>query len=166
MHGRLERALTVPRMSHHAGTDPDVLPVTSRLAIALAECEVRATTGGGPGGQHVNRSATRVEVRWRPAASASLAHALTPEHRERVLGRLARRLDTDGTLRIVAGEHRSQRRNRDAALERLATLVRVALPDPVPRKETRPTRASVERRLETKKRRSHVKRERRRGPDD
>jgi ribosome-associated protein len=140
--------------------------ITPRVQLVVAECEVRATTGGGPGGQHVNRSATRVELRWRPATSDSLRRALAPDHFDRVLARLRRRLDADGTLRIVASEHRSQRRNRDAALERLATIVRVALPDPVVRKATRPTRASVERRLDTKKRRSHVKRERRRGPDD
>lgn len=146
--------------------DASTLFITPRVHLAVAECEVRATTGGGPGGQHVNRSATRVELRWRPAVSESLRRALAPDHFDRVLARLRRRLDADGTLRIVASEHRSQRRNRDAALERLATIVRVALPDPVARKATRPTRASVERRLDTKKRRSHVKRERRRGPED
>ncbi|MCU0616406.1 MAG: aminoacyl-tRNA hydrolase [Gemmatimonadaceae bacterium] len=146
--------------------DASTLFITPRVQLVVAECEVRATTGGGPGGQHVNRSATRVELRWRPAASESLRRALAPDHLDRVLARLRRRLDADGTLRIVASEHRSQRRNRDAALERLATIVRIALPDPVARKATRPTRASVERRLDTKKRRSHVKRERRRGTDD
>lgn len=155
--------------SHHGAGDDDsaaTLVISPRVHLAISECDVRATTGGGPGGQHVNRSATRVELRWRPSASDSLRRALAPDHFERVLTRLHRRLDTDGTLRIVASEHRSQRRNRDAALERLATIIRVALPDPIARKATRPTRASVERRLDTKKRRSHVKRERRRGPDE
>jgi ribosome-associated protein len=144
----------------------DRIVVTSRLSLDATECDVRATTGSGPGGQHVNRSATRVELRWWPATSASLAAALAPDHRARVLTRLAARLDADGTLRIVAGEHRSQRRNREAAFARLAAIVRAALPDPVPRKATRPTRASVERRLDTKKRRAHVKRERRRPDPD
>jgi len=136
------------------------LVLTPRLTIPFDEFELRATTGGGPGGQHVNRSATRVELRWVPAASPALAAALSPDHRARVLVRLATRLDPGGAMRLVAGEHRSQRRNRDAALERLASIVRAALPDPVPRKPTAPTRASVHRRLEDKKRRAHRKRER------
>ncbi len=142
------------------------LVISGRLTIPDEEFEVRASTGGGPGGQHVNRSATRIELRWHPAASPALRQALAPEHRERVLQRLAPRLDADGTIRLVASEHRSQRRNRDAALLRLGSIVRGALPDPVPRKATRPTRASVERRLDEKKRRSSVKRDRGRGGYD
>lgn len=149
-----------------AGDRAAALAITARLSVPFDEFEFRATTGGGPGGQHVNRSATRVELRWRPASSAALRQGLGPAHRERVLQRLVSRLDADGTLRLVAAEHRSQRRNRDAALERLAAIVRAAIPDPVPRRATAPTRASVERRLTAKKRRGDVKRERRRGHDD
>ncbi len=132
--------------------------ITAHLALPYDELEVRATTGGGPGGQHVNRSATRIELRWQPVASAALIAALSPAHRERVLQRLAGRLDGAGMLRLVAAEHRSQRRNRDAAMDRLAGIVRGALADPIPRKATRPTRGAVERRLQEKKRRSDVKR--------
>jgi len=142
------------------------LMLTPRLTIPLEEFVLRATTGGGPGGQHVNRSATRIELRWVPAESPALAAALTPDHRARVLVRLATRLDPSGAMRLVAAEHRSQRRNRDAALERLAAIVRAALPDPVPRKATAPTRASVHRRLDDKKRRAHRKRERDRPDHD
>lgn len=144
----------------------DGLRLSPRLTISLEEFELRATTGGGPGGQHVNRSHTRIELRWVPSASPSLRAALTPEHRERVLSRLGTRIDPSGAMRLVSMEHRSQRRNRDAALERLASIVRAALPDPVPRKATVPTRASVQRRLEDKQRRAARKRERGRSDHD
>lgn len=114
----------------------------------------------------MNRSATRIELRWHPASSAALEAALTASHRERVLQRLASRQDASGTIRLVSSEHRSQRRNRDAALERLASIVRAALPDPVPRKATRPSQGAVERRLVEKKRRSDIKRERQRRDHD
>jgi len=143
-----------------------LLHVSAHLAIPHEEFDVRATTGGGPGGQHVNRSATRIELRWHPATSAALSASLSGAHRERVLQRLAGRLDTSGTMRLVSAEHRSQRRNRDVAMERLAAIVRGALPDPVPRKATKPTRGAVERRLDDKKRRSGVKRDRGRRDHD
>lgn len=142
------------------------LSISAHLAIPHDEFDVRATTGGGPGGQHVNRSATRIELRWHPATSPALTASLAPAHRERVLQRLAGRLDASGTMRLVSAEHRSQRRNRDAAMERLAAIVRGALPDPIPRKATKPTRGAVERRLDEKKRRSTVKRERGRRDHD
>jgi ribosome-associated protein len=135
--------------------------VTHRLVLPAQEFQIRATTSSGPGGQHVNRSATRIELRWWPAHSDALRAALTPAHRARVLARLAARLDADGALRVVASEYRSQRRNRESAEARLASLVRAALPDPVQRKATRPTRASVERRLEVKRRQGDRKRQRR-----
>lgn len=141
-------------------TPPDQLVINAHVSIPHDEVEVKATTGGGPGGQHVNRSATRIELRWRPEGSAALLAALSPEHRSRVLQRLSPRLDSAGYLRLVSAEHRSQRRNRDAALARLAAIIRAALVDPVTRKATRPTRGAVERRLQEKKRRSSVKRER------
>ena len=144
-------------------TSPDAgVRVSPRLFVPEQELQWRATTGGGPGGQHVNRSATRVELRWWPAQSSALAAALTQAHRERVLARLAARLDADGALRLVSSEHRSQRQNRTAAEARLASIIRAALPDPVPRRPTRPTRASVERRLDDKRRQGERKRERRR----
>jgi ribosome-associated protein len=144
----------------------DGLLLSPRLTIPLDEFELRATTGGGPGGQHVNRSATRIELRWVPSASPALRAALAPDHRDRVLARLRTRLDPSGAMRLVSAEHRSQRRNRDAALDRLAAIVRAALPDPVPRKATAPTRASVQRRLEDKKRRAIRKRDRGRSDHD
>lgn len=105
----------------------------------------------------MNTSSTRVEVVW----NARRSGALSEEERQRVLAKLASRLDADGNLRVVGSEYRSQARNREAAMERLGELVRKALHVPRSRKKTRPTRASVEKRIEEKKRISATKRERR-----
>lgn len=143
-----------------AADDASVLPVTRAFAIPRAELDARATRSGGPGGQHVNTSSTRVELRWNAARSRAV-QALGDELRAHLLARLAARADADGTVRVVASEHRSQRQNRDAAEARLAGLVAQALVVPKHRKPTRPTRASVARRLEGKKRQSEKKQGRR-----
>ncbi|HKT10104.1 MAG TPA: alternative ribosome rescue aminoacyl-tRNA hydrolase ArfB [Gemmatimonadaceae bacterium] len=140
----------------------DGLRVNGRVTIARDELEARATRSSGPGGQHVNRSATRVEVLWRPSASRSLGEA----DRARVLERLASRLDAAGYVRVVASDSRSQRQNRDAAERRLAALVRAALVVPKRRVPTRTPRAAVERRLADKKRRAEQKRLRRPSSDE
>ncbi len=142
--------------------DDPLLVVSPGVAIPRAELGMRATRAGGPGGQHVNTSSTRVEVTWSVTASAALSDAL----KGRVLQALASRLDADGTLRVVASDTRSQRQNRDLAEQRLAALVRRALVVPRTRKKTRPTRASVERRLTAKKRSGEKKRDRRNRGDD
>lgn len=140
----------------------DPLKVNASIAIPRAELGVRATRAGGPGGQHVNTSSTKVELTWNVSASAALSEA----EKERVRRVLASRLDADGTLRVVASDTRSQRQNRELAEERLAALVRRGLVVRRPRKKTRPTRASVERRLTEKKRAGAKKRDRRdRGGD-
>ena len=140
---------------------PDDLDVVPGVRIPAAELELVAITGSGPGGQHVNRSATRIALQWNVRTS----RALREEQRALVLARLASRLDTDGALRIVAGEYRSQQQNRRAALERLVHLLARALVVQKPRKATRPTRGSVERRLTDKRQRGEVKRQRRRDDD-
>lgn len=127
------------------------------LVIPRHELSVRASRAGGPGGQHVNTSSTRVEVVWNAVRSG----VLTAEERERVLTRLSSRLDSEGNLRVVASEHRSQARNREAAVERLAHVVRKALHVPKSRRKTRPTKSSVEKRIQKKKKVSSKKRERR-----
>lgn len=137
--------------------DEGRLIVNGRLRIPAAELTVRATRAGGPGGQHVNTSSTRVEVVWDARHSA----ALTDEQRARIEARLASRLDTRGSLRVVAADTRSQSQNRQLALSRLATLLREALVVPKTRRATAPTRSSREQRLDAKKRRSSVKRDRR-----
>lgn len=130
-----------------------------RLTIPRDELEVRATRSGGAGGQHVNTSSTRVEVRWRPAASRALADG----DRAWLLERLAARLDAAGWLRVVASDTRSQRQNRDLAEGRLAETVRRALVRPKVRRKTRPSAASREKRLTEKKQRGEKKQRRRDG---
>jgi ribosome-associated protein len=133
------------------------LEITPALRLPLSELEFQATRSGGPGGQHVNTSSTRIEVWWDIAASPSL----TEDQRARLLSRLGRRLDTAGRLRVVASQSRSQLRNREAATERLRELVAAALAVSKPRKRTKPSRAAKAARLEAKRRRSALKRERR-----
>ena len=137
--------------------DPGHLVVGPALSLPLAELEYRASRSGGPGGQHVNTSSTRIEVWWDVAGSP----ALTEEQRARLLARLATRLDSTGRLRLVSSGSRSQLRNREEVTERLRDLVAAALRVPKPRKRTRPSRAAKAARLEAKRRRSTTKRERR-----
>lgn len=133
------------------------------VALPAAELAFRATRAGGPGGQHVNTSATRVELSWDIAASPSIAD----EVRTRLLETLASRLHGDGILRVVASDSRSQHRNRRAALERMRDLVTGALRRDRKRRPTRPSKTAVERRIGAKKRRAEVKRQRRPPlPDD
>jgi len=126
------------------------------------ELEIRATRAGGPGGQHVNKASTRIEVVWDIAASPSLSD----DQRARLLAKLESRLDRRGRLRVVAEEHRSQRRNLTTAVARLRALVEAALKVPKPRKRTRPSKAAIERRLATKRQRSARKRDRRPRDED
>jgi ribosome-associated protein len=135
--------------------------VSGSLTIPRRELDVRASRAGGAGGQHVNTSSTRVEVAWRIGDSPTLSD----EQRARLLQSLKSRLSADGTLRIVASERRSQAQNREAAEGRLADVVRRGLAVPKKRRPTRPTRASVERRLDEKRRRSDRKRDRGRDSD-
>lgn len=127
--------------------------MTKRSPVPEDEIDFRATRSGGPGGQHVNRRATRVEASWNVRLSA----ALTGEEKERVLEKLASRIDKDGVLRVVADDERSQHRNKELAKERLQDLVARALRVPKRRKKTRPPKSAAEKRLETKSRRGQVK---------
>lgn len=137
--------------------DAAALEVSPELRIPLAELEFRASRSGGPGGQHVNTSSTRVELSWDVAGSPSL----TPAQRDRLLRRLASRLDGTGKLRLVSSASRSQLRNREDATERLRTIVAEGLLVPKARKRTKPSRAAKAARLEGKRRRSATKRDRR-----
>jgi ribosome-associated protein len=132
------------------------LRVTSHLAIPLGELEWRFTASGGPGGQHANTSNTRVEVVFDVAGSPSLG----PRQRARLLEQLGT------TVRVVASDERSQARNRALALERLADRLAGALRPVTPRRPTRPTMGSQERRLAAKRHQSERKRQRRTGPDE
>ena len=135
----------------------DSLPINHARAIPRAELSARASRAGGAGGQHVNTSSTRVEVLWNPASSAALA----PDEKLLVIAKLAARLDSEGNIRVVASDTRSQKQNRDLAETRLADLVRRALIVPRKRKATKPSHASKERRLDTKKRDAKKKSDRR-----
>ena len=127
--------------------------------IPSDELEFKATRSGGPGGQHVNVTSTRVAVRWNPGRSRVLSEA----QKARVVARLASRLDGEGWLRVAASDTRSQRQNRALAVARLEDLVAKALVVPKKRKKTRPSAASREQRLQLKKRQSEKKRHRRKG---
>ena len=124
--------------------------------IPDAELSFRATRSGGPGGQHVNQTSTRVEVRWQVTTSPSLTEA----QRERLLEKLSSRIDSRGNIRVVAEERRSQLRNREAAVARLNELVRAALKKPKPRKKTKPPASANRKRLDEKRQRSSQKQQR------
>ena len=119
---------------------------------------MRATRSGGPGGQHVNTSSTKIELRWQPAMSV----ALSDMQRARVLIALASKLDTEGWLRLTASEYRSQLQNKEAAESRLVGLLKGALVVPKVRRATKPTYTSKVKRLESKSQRSDVKQQRKR----
>lgn len=131
-----------------------MIEVTPAIALAESELAWKAVRASGPGGQHVNKTSTAVELRFDVRASPSL-----PEPVRARLYRLAgARLTQDGVLVITAQGYRSQEMNRAEALERLVSLIRKAAePPPPPRKKTRPTLASKKRRLESKTRRGGVK---------
>jgi len=135
--------------------DEAVLRVTPTCVIRIDELDWRFSASGGPGGQHVNTSNTRAEVRFDIAASPSLG----PRQRARLLDRLG------PELRVVASDERSQLRNRELALERLRSRLAEALRVETPRRPTKPTKGAKEKRLEEKRHRSETKR-RRRGRGD
>lgn len=142
--------------------DEGRLFVNGRVRVPASELIVRASRSGGPGGQHVNTSSTRVEVVWGMRDSS----ALSDEQRAQLELRLASKLDASGALRVVAADTRSQTQNRNLALARLAKTVRDALVVPKARRATKPSRGQKQQRLDEKKRRSHVKRDRRHRDDD
>lgn len=134
----------------------DDLIVTRSVRIPCSELQVSFTASGGPGGQHANRSNTRVDLRFDVEASSAFSEV----QRARVMERL-------GTeVRVVVDDERSQARNRALAEERLVGRVRSALHVDRPRKKTKPTRGSQRRRLDTKSRRGEVKRQRRKPSHD
>ncbi|HJR16292.1 MAG TPA: alternative ribosome rescue aminoacyl-tRNA hydrolase ArfB [Gemmatimonadales bacterium] len=142
--------------------DTGHLDITPELRLPLAELEYRATRSGGPGGQHVNTSSTRVEVSWNLMDSPSL----NPEQRSQLLDRLASRLDASGRLRLVSSGTRSQLRNKEDVTERLQVIIAGALAIRKKRKPTKPSRAAKAARLEAKRRRAAIKRHRKAAPED
>ena len=139
------------------GAQPDDrLVVTDGVRVPRHELHTAFTTSGGPGGQHANKTATRVELTFDVAATS----ALDERQRERVIAKLG------PTVRVVADDERSQLRNRALAEERLAQLLRQALHVPRRRRPTKPTRGSQRRRLDEKSRRAELKQRRRRPQSD
>jgi ribosome-associated protein len=138
-----------------AAMEGESIRVTSRIAVPLSEIELRFSRSSGPGGQHAQTSETRVEARFDVEASSVLSEA----QKRRVVSRAG------PVLRAVAQDERSQARNRELALERLAAALREALRVRRPRLPTRPSRESRERRLEAKRRRASTK-QLRRPPDE
>ncbi|HEY3070715.1 MAG TPA: alternative ribosome rescue aminoacyl-tRNA hydrolase ArfB [Gaiellaceae bacterium] len=127
---------------------PESIQVTSRVAIPLDEIQLRYSRSSGPGGQHAQKTETRVEALFDVAASATL----TAAQKKRLINRAG------GVVRAVAQDERSQSRNRELALERLSAAIRAGLRVERKRRPTKPSAAARERRLEEKKRRGQTKR--------
>jgi ribosome-associated protein len=127
--------------------------VNRTVQLPLAELDVSFSRSGGPGGQHANTSSTKVELRWDLEASS----ALTPPQKQLLRSRLGSRLTDEGVLVLRSSEHRSQTRNREAAVARLVALLSDALRVSPTRRPTRPTRAARQRRVEAKRRRGDTK---------
>ena len=141
-----------------AGEDPSGdLPVTGSLVVPAAALGWRFSRSSGPGGQGVNTADSRVELSLDVAGLPGLSDSQRRRLTERLAGRLV-----DGVLTVVASEHRQQLRNRQAARDRLAAVLRAALaPPPAARRRTKPTRGSQERRIQAKKQRGQLKKQRR-----
>jgi ribosome-associated protein len=134
-----------------------MLRIDDDIQIDERELELRFVRAGGPGGQHVNKASTAVQLRFDVARSPSL-----PDPVRRRLTRLAgNRISSEGVLIIEASQHRSQKQNREEAVERLVDLVARAAKPRKKRKPTRPSKAAKERRLKEKKRRAELKKSRR-----
>ena len=129
------------------------LVISSHIAIADDEFEWKFIRSSGPGGQNVNKVASAVQLRFLLPTNTSLPVSV----RNRLRRLAGQKLNDDGSILISARSARSQEQNRREALERLADLIRAAMVEPKLRKKTRPTRASQERRIESKKRRSSTK---------
>jgi ribosome-associated protein len=149
-------------MGHILNLLPDIMAednliINAQVRIPAAELTYRATRASGPGGQNVNKTESAVELTF----DLGNTHALTEDERRRAMARLASYLDGDGVLHLESHSERSQLRNREEVTRRFAQLLREALVPPKPRRKTRPTRSSVEQRLQSKKRAGQRKQQRR-----
>jgi len=133
------------------------IPIRPGVAIPAGELAFRFTRSGGPGGQHVNKASTQAELTFDLARSPSL----TDEQKQRIAAALPSYVSREGIVRVTCQSTRSQAQNREEAVERFRALLSRALHVPKKRRPTRPSRASKERRLTAKKRRSQVKTQRR-----
>ena len=142
--------------------DPSDLQITDRVAIPFSELRYQFSRSGGPGGQHVNRTETQVELTFDVRGTPSLNES----QRARVLGKLGSAVDSRGVLHLTCQTTRSQSRNRAEVTERFQRLLRQALHVPKSRRATRPHRAAVERRLQEKRRAGMLKQARQRQQPD
>ena len=140
---------------------PD-LAVNSHLRLPLAELRYRFVRSSGPGGQHVNKAETQVELTFDVTHSPSLSDV----QRQRILSKLKNLIDAEGVLHLTAQSERSQLRNREAVTERFRALLAAALHVPKTRRPTKPSAAAKERRIASKKRRGQAKQNRQIRPDD
>jgi ribosome-associated protein len=134
-------------------SESGVIEVNPDLFVPGSELSFRASRSGGPGGQHVNTSSTRVELVW----SVDDSPSLTDAQRARIREKLANRINAAGELLLAEGGSRSQHQNREEVVQRFRELLAEALHVPKPRRRTRPPRASREKRLRQKKQRAEVK---------
>lgn len=141
--------------------DADIVQINSELSIPLAELSFRYSRSSGPGGQHAQKSSTRVELLFDVLGSPSLTDA----QRTRILERLAGYVDTAGLLHLTSQSERSQLRNKEEVVARFQTLMHKALKRRKHRKASRPTAGSKERRLKEKKQRGQTKKQRRKVGD-
>ena len=132
---------------------PAMIRITDKIALDESELEESFVRSSGPGGQNVNKLATAVQLRFDARRSPSLPNAVAI----RLMNLAGKRLTNDGVIVIIAQRHRTQEGNRRDALDRLVELIRDAATPPKPRRATKPTKASKQRRLESKKHRSGVK---------
>jgi ribosome-associated protein len=135
----------------------DDLKVSRSLTIPGAEIELTFSASGGPGGQHANKAATRVDLIWNVDRSAVLG----PRQRDRIRSKLRHRIDSQGNLRLTSDAQRSQLRNREDVRRRLARMVGEALVPAKKRIGTKPSRSATEKRIQEKKHRGELKRQRR-----
>lgn len=136
--------------------EEDLIHIDNQVSVPRSELDFRYSRSSGPGGQHAQKSSTRVELLFDVARSPSL----DPKQQARVLKRLAGHIDTEGILHLVSQSERSQHRNREEVIARFQALMRQALKRRKRRKPTKPTAASQERRLKRKKRRGEKKKRR------
>ena len=142
--------------------DTTDLTINSQLRLPLAELRYRFARSSGPGGQHVNKAETQVELTFDVAHSPSLSDV----QRQRILSKLKNLIDGEGVLHLTAQSERSQLRNREAVTERFQQLLAQALHVPKKRRPTKPSAASHERRIEGKKQRGQIKKLRKSLPDE